>query len=155
MKAKHIVVLAATLAASHVALADHDKVVYSTEGYCVLKKENVDTRYLEAYADKLGFTPRKKPAKALTILSQPLSPKTGITPRAVLIPAAYCASLKHKSSGSKKPKANLSPLDLPFCDLAPNSGPFYEGHVSWASQNCDQTRKAKAGDLAAPAATSL
>lgn len=46
------------------AAVAEEEVIYSTEGYCVLSNEGVDSRMLEAYAKKLGDEPSKKVCSA-------------------------------------------------------------------------------------------
>ncbi|MBT0585574.1 hypothetical protein [Alteromonas oceanisediminis] len=56
---------------------DHDKDndVYSTEAYCLLQKENVDHRYLEAYAKKLGMVPSRKTCRSFLEFAESVTPK--------------------------------------------------------------------------------
>ena len=49
--------------------------VYSTEAYCLLQKENVDPRYLEAYADRLGLIPSCKTCRSFLDFADSVTPK--------------------------------------------------------------------------------
>lgn len=49
--------------------------VYSTEAYCLLQKENVDPRYLAAYADKLGLVPSLKTCRSFLDFADSVTPK--------------------------------------------------------------------------------
>ena len=52
-----------------------DNEVYSTEAYCLLQKENVDPRYLEAYANKLGLIPSRKTCRSFNEFAESVTPK--------------------------------------------------------------------------------
>ncbi|EGM76913.1 hypothetical protein Rhein_3150 [Rheinheimera sp. A13L] len=52
-----------------------EEVVYSTEGYCVLANEGVDSRMLDAYAKKLGDAPSKKVCNAFKEVVAETRPK--------------------------------------------------------------------------------
>lgn len=52
-----------------------EEVTYSTEGYCLLAKEGVSERYLEAYAKKLGMTPSRKVCKSFNDFVANVKPK--------------------------------------------------------------------------------
>ncbi|RVT48253.1 hypothetical protein EMM73_02885 [Rheinheimera sediminis] len=52
-----------------------EEVLYSTEGYCVLANEGVDSRMLTAYAKKLGNTPSKKVCNAFKEVVAETRPK--------------------------------------------------------------------------------
>ena len=80
MTFKHIVPKAVCLAAIATvgfvgnAVAS-DEETYSTEAYCLLQKENVDPRYLEAYADKLGVVPSRKTCRSFLDFAESVTPK--------------------------------------------------------------------------------
>lgn len=57
------------------ATVAEEEVVYSTEGYCVLANEDVDSRMLEAYAKKLGDAPSKKVCNAFKDVVAETRPK--------------------------------------------------------------------------------
>lgn len=74
MKIKQLLLVPAAMLIATSALAG-DEATYSTEGYCLLKKEGVNSGYLEAYADKLGFTPNRKTCKSFNDYVKNVKPK--------------------------------------------------------------------------------
>lgn len=75
MKVKYLAVALASMVIGNTAMADEDLVTYSTEGYCVLKQDGMDDRYLAAYAKKLGFTPDRKTCKSFNEFVTSVRPK--------------------------------------------------------------------------------
>ncbi|WP_240615567.1 hypothetical protein [Alteromonas facilis] len=57
------------------ATADDHEETYSTEAYCLLQKENVDPRYIEAYADRLGLVPSRKTCRSFLEFAESVTPK--------------------------------------------------------------------------------
>lgn len=58
-----------------VGTASADEEVYSTETYCLMQSENVDPRYLEAYADKLGLIPSRATCRSFLDFAESVTPK--------------------------------------------------------------------------------
>jgi hypothetical protein len=50
--------------------------VYSTEGYCILAFEQIDSDYLQTYEKKLGFKPKVKLCNRVNRLISEFQPKT-------------------------------------------------------------------------------
>ncbi len=67
--------LAAISTLGFVGIAIADEEVYSTEAYCLLQQENVDPRYLEAYADRLGLIPSRKTCRSFLDFAESITPK--------------------------------------------------------------------------------
>lgn len=65
--------IAALLVTFSVAASEPSKV--STEGYCILFKENVSAEYLTQYATKLGFTPKKMVCRKINQLIEDFQPR--------------------------------------------------------------------------------
>ena len=79
MKIKFLTAKAACLAAiatlGFVGNAAADEEVFSTETYCLLQKEGVDPRYLEAYGDRLGLIPSRKTCRSFLDFAESVPPK--------------------------------------------------------------------------------
>jgi hypothetical protein len=73
--AKSICAIALTTVGFIGTAAAADEEVYSTEAYCLLQKENVDPRYLGAYADKLGLVPSRKTCRSFLDFADSVTPK--------------------------------------------------------------------------------
>ncbi|NMH59853.1 hypothetical protein [Alteromonas ponticola] len=63
-----------TYAGSHNDI-DWDTTEFSTETYCLLKSENVDPRYLKAYAKRLGEKPSRKTCNAFNEFAESVTPR--------------------------------------------------------------------------------
>lgn len=86
-----------------VAVAE-EEVVYSTEAYCVLANEGVDSRMLDAYAKKLGDTPSNKVCNAFKEVVAETRPKSWDYPMgkpypgsAIRLSASQIAAIKAAS----------------------------------------------------------
>lgn len=86
------------------AAVAEEEVVYSTEAYCVLANEGVDSRMLEAYAKKLGDTPSNKVCNAFKEVVAETRPKSWDYPMgkpypgsAIRLSASQIAAIKAAS----------------------------------------------------------
>ncbi|MCW8109915.1 hypothetical protein OPS25_15515 [Alteromonas ponticola] len=62
-----------TFAHNHAEI-DWDTTEFSTETYCLLKSENVEPRYLKAYAKRLEKKPSRKTCKAFNEFAASVTP---------------------------------------------------------------------------------
>ncbi|WP_421131797.1 hypothetical protein [Alteromonas sp. A079] len=72
---RQLTYVAALTTMGFVGAASAQEQTYSTEAYCLLQKENVDTRYLAAYADKLGLVPSRKTCRSFLDFAESVTPK--------------------------------------------------------------------------------
>ncbi|MDB2331242.1 hypothetical protein N9V74_05985 [Alteromonas sp.] len=72
---RQLTYVAAITTMGFVGVANAEEETFSTEAYCLLQKENVDTRYLAAYADKLGLVPSRKTCRSFLDFAESVTPK--------------------------------------------------------------------------------
>lgn len=68
-------ILICMLTGSFSANGQEQKVIFSIEGYCILKGESVDSDFLTQYSKKLGFTPKSSVCKKVNRLVKSFQPK--------------------------------------------------------------------------------
>jgi hypothetical protein len=85
------------------AMAEEQE-VFSTEAYCLLKKENVDPRYLEAYADKLGLVPSRKTCRSFNEFAASVTPKEWNYPQGRAYPGSVIRLTKSQIEKIKAAK---------------------------------------------------
>lgn len=83
-----------------------DEETYSTETYCLLQKENVDPRYLEAYADKLGLVPSRKTCRSFLDFAASVTPKEWDYPQGRPYPGSVIRLTKDQIEKIKAAKNN-------------------------------------------------